>query len=201
MLRTVAIWAALAALVVGPIAVAAASPYLQYRSGVYIAAGFAGMAALALLLIQPLLSAGALPGLRDSAGRTVHRWAGKLLLGAVALHVAGLWVTSPPDMVDALTFQAPTAFSAYGTIAMWALVVAALLAARRKRLSPRLWRLGHSAAVTLAVVTSLAHALGVEGTMGATSKAVLCCAVLAALAAALWRRRAFAMLRGIRTRR
>ena len=30
---------------------------------------------------------------------------------AVVIHVAGLWITSPPDMIDALLFTSPTPFS------------------------------------------------------------------------------------------
>ena len=37
---------------------------------------------------------------------------GRNPLLAIAVHVAGLWVTSPPDMIDAITFTAPTAFRA-----------------------------------------------------------------------------------------
>ena len=42
--------------------VAAGSEYLQYRSTVYIVAGFAGVVALSLMLMQPLLAAGVFPG-------------------------------------------------------------------------------------------------------------------------------------------
>ena len=56
-------WAALATAVAVPIAAAAASPLLAWRDPVYIAAGFAGVVAMALLLVQPLLAGGYLPGL------------------------------------------------------------------------------------------------------------------------------------------
>jgi hypothetical protein len=51
------IWAALAVAICVPIAVAAASPLLEWRGPVYILGGFAGIIALGLLLVQPLLMA------------------------------------------------------------------------------------------------------------------------------------------------
>ena len=51
-----------------------------------------------------------------------------VLVIAVVLHVAGLWVTSPPDVIDALLFVAPTPFSNWGIIAMWALFATGLRA-------------------------------------------------------------------------
>ena len=188
-IKGILIWAALLAVIVMPIVVAAGSPYLQYRSAVYITAGFAGIVALALLLLQPLLAAGQLPGLPIRAGRQLHRWTGAALMFAVALHVAGLWVTSPPDMIDALTFTAPTAFSALGVVAMWALVLAALLAGFRRRLRfrPQVWRLAHTIAALAVVAGSVAHALMLEGTMGIASKTALCAAVVGALLLAVRR--------------
>ena len=131
--RRALVWAALTAAIVVPIAAAAMSPLLAWRQPVYIAAGFAGVIAMALLLVQPLLAAGYLPGLPSKRGRRVHRWTGGVLIAAVVAHVVGLWVTSPPDVVDALLFASPTPFSAWGVIAMWAVFGAALLAAFRAR--------------------------------------------------------------------
>lgn len=198
--RAIAIWAALAGVIALPLVVAAGSDYLPYRSAIYIVAGFAGAVALALLLVQPLLAAGLLPGLPAPVGRRVHRRTGAALVLAVAVHVAGLWITSPPDMVDALTFRAPTVFSVFGVLAMWALVAAALLARfrRARGLRPQVWRLAHSAAAALAVIGSVAHAMPVEGTMGPLSKALLCAAALGALALALSRLRPWAGVRRAR---
>jgi hypothetical protein len=56
------IWAALVSAICVPIAAAAASPLLEWRGSVYILGGFAGIIALGLLLIQPLLIGGYLPG-------------------------------------------------------------------------------------------------------------------------------------------
>src|SRR5690349_6341860 len=139
------IWAALAAAICVPIALAATSELLAWRGPVYIIAGFAGIIALGLVLIQPLLIAGYLPGLSGFRGRRTHYWIGGALVVAVVIHVVGLWITSPPDMIDALTFTSPTPFSPFGVIAMWTIFAVALLAALRRRLGldPRAWRIVH----------------------------------------------------------
>lgn len=177
-------WAALGTAVVVPIAVAAASPLLEWRGPVYVAAGFAGVVAMALLLVQPLLVGGYLPGLPAPRGRRVHRWVGLGLVAAVVIHVAGLWVTSPPDVVDALLFVSPTPFSAWGVVAMWAVFAAALVAMlrRRLRIPPRRWRLIHTSLALVIVVGSVVHAMLIEGTMGTASKAALCALAAAATA-------------------
>lgn len=166
-----------------PIAVAATSPLLAWRDPVYIAAGFAGVVAMGLVLLQPLLAGGYLPGLPGRRGRRVHKWIGGALVTAVVAHVGGLWLTSPPDVIDALLFVSPTPFSAWGVVAMWALFTAALLAALRWRLRipPRFWRLGHTTLATVVVLGSVIHAMLIEGTMGTISKAALCLLALAAV--------------------
>src|ERR1700743_3583307 len=140
--RATLIWVALALAVFVPIAAAAMSPLLAWRGPVYILAGFAGIAGLCILLFQPLLIAGYLPALSGPIGRRAHRWIGGALVVAVVIHVAGLWITSPPDMIDALLLTSPTPFSAFGVIAMWAILAVALLVALRWRsgLRPRTWR-------------------------------------------------------------
>ena len=187
--RAILIWAALAAALGVPLAVAATSPLLAWREPVYIAAGLAGVVALGLLLVQPLLAGGALPGLAGRHGRRVHGWVGAALTAAVLLHVAALWVTSPPDVIDALLFRSPTPFSAWGVVAMLAVFVAALLAALRRRLPPRWWRLCHRGLAAVVVLGSVVHALLIEGTMGPMSKALLCGLVVAAGGWALLGRR------------
>src|SRR5262245_33617421 len=117
--RVTLIWAALAVVIVVPIAAAAASPLLEWRGPVYILAGFAGIVALGLVLVQPLLIAEYLPGLSAYRGRRVHHWVGGALALAIVVHVGGLWITSPPDMIDALLLSSPTPFSDWGVIAMW----------------------------------------------------------------------------------
>uniref|UniRef100_UPI00315A30EE ferric reductase-like transmembrane domain-containing protein n=1 Tax=Leisingera sp. ANG-M1 TaxID=1577895 RepID=UPI00315A30EE len=170
------------------------SPLLAWRHTVYIAAGFAGVIAMALLLVQPLLAGGYLPGLSVRRGRNVHRWTGGALIAAVATHVAGLWITSPPDVADALLFASPTPFSAWGVIAMWAVFGAALLAAFRGRFRQRLrsWRRAHTALVSVTVIGSVAHAMMIEGTMETVSKTLLCVFTLAATGKAVADFRAWA---------
>ncbi|WP_306143290.1 ferric reductase-like transmembrane domain-containing protein [Roseibium sp. MMSF_3412] len=175
-LRAILIWVALAAIVLVPIVAAAQSPLLQWRQPVYIAAGFAGILALVLLVVQPLLAGGYLPGLSAMRGRVLHRWTGTVLVLVVIVHVAGLWVTSPPDVIDALLFRSPTPFSVWGVLAMWAVFLSALLALfrRKLRLRPRTWRLAHTAFALVIVAGTVIHALLIEGTMETTSKVVLC---------------------------
>jgi predicted ferric reductase len=180
--RAVLIWLGVALAVTVPIAVAAASPLLQWRDPIYIAACFAGIVALALVFAQPLLAGGYLPGVSIRKGRRVHSFVGVLLVSAVLVHLVGLWITSPPDVVDALLFRSPTPFSVWGVLAMWAVFAAAILAALRLRLqlSPRIWRLGHTGLALVTVIGSVVHALLIEGTMGTGSKVLLCALVLAA---------------------
>ena len=182
--RLTLIWAALTAAVCVPIAAAAASPLLAWRGPVYILAGFAGIIAMGVMLLQPLLIGGYLPGLSARIGRRAHHWIGGALVVAVVIHVGGLWITSPPDMIDALTFSSPTPFSPFGVIAMWAIFAVALLATLRRRLGlrPRTWRIAHTLLAIVIVVGSVAHGILIEGAMETVSKAALCALVLAAAA-------------------
>lgn len=157
-----------------PFAAAASSPLLAWRSPIYIGAGFAGILAMLLLLVQPLLPRQALPGLSAWQARRAHRMVGSLVVIAVVAHVAGLWITSPPDVIDALLFASPTPFSAWGVIAMWALFATAGLAVFRRTLRVRMWRRGHKALAIIIVGCSVVHALLIEGTMEPLSKALLC---------------------------
>jgi predicted ferric reductase len=173
---------ALAAAIGVPIAAAAFSPQLEWRDPVYILAGFAGMIALGLVLLQPLLIGGYLPGLSAYRGRRAHQWIGGALAAAVVLHVGGLWITSPPDMIDALLLASPTPFSPFGVIAMWAIFAVAVIAALRRRLGlrARTWRIVHMPLAIVIVAGSVVHAMLIEGTMETISKAALCALVLAA---------------------
>jgi uncharacterized protein (TIGR03382 family) len=165
-----------------PIAFAATSDLLPYRGPVYVLAGFAGIIGLGLALVQPLLAGGYLPGLSAYRGRRVHHWIGGALAAAVVVHVAGLWITSPPDMIDALTYTSPTPFSPFGVTAMWAIFAVALLALFRRRLGLRMWRIVHMSLAVVIVIGGVLHAMLVEGTMETISKAVLCALVFAAAA-------------------
>lgn len=179
-LRIVLFWSVLVIAVTVAIGAAATSPLLAWRDPVYIAAGFAGVIAMALLLFQPMLAAGYLPGLPAARGRRVHRWIGTALVLSVVIHVAGLWITSPPDVIDALLFVSPTPFSIWGVIGMWGVFATACLAAFRRRLHlrPRTWRLSHRSLAAVIVTGSVIHAMMIEGTMEKFSKSVLCVLVL-----------------------
>ncbi|WP_441238730.1 ferric reductase-like transmembrane domain-containing protein [Bradyrhizobium sp. 930_D9_N1_4] len=194
--RVTLIWAALALAIGVPIAVAATSEQLAWRGPVYILAGFAGIVALGLVLVQPLLIGGYLPGFSAYRGRRAHHWIGAALALAIVIHVAGLWITSPPDMIDALTYTSPTPFSPFGVTAMWAIFIVALLAALRRRLGLRLrtWRIIHLPLAIVIVAGSVIHCLLIEGTMETISKAALCALVLAATVKVMvdlqvWRKR------------
>ncbi|MEJ6398455.1 ferric reductase-like transmembrane domain-containing protein [Yoonia sp. 208BN28-4] len=165
-----------------PLVLAAASPQLAWREPIYIFAGFSGIIAMGVMLIQPLLATAALPAIAMARSRRLHRLCGLILVIAVLAHVAGLWLTSPPDVIDALTFTSPALFSVWGVIAMWAVFAAAGLVAIRRiwRLRWRTWRLGHIALVSIAVVGSVAHVVPIQGTMEFYSKLALCAALIAA---------------------
>ncbi|MEM8951163.1 MAG: ferric reductase-like transmembrane domain-containing protein [Pseudomonadota bacterium] len=180
--RTILPWVALAVAIAIPLAAAAASPLLAWRDPIYIIAGFAGVIALGLILVQPLLIGGYLPGLPAYRGRRVHRWIGATLILAVAIHVGGLWITSPPDVIDALLFVSPTPFSVWGVIAMWAIIAVAFLVALRQRLRLRLrtWRIAHSLLAVVIVVGTVVHAVLIEGTMETMSKTALSALAIAA---------------------
>jgi hypothetical protein len=195
--RPLLIWAALACAIVVPLLLAAASPLLAWRQPIYVAAGFAGIIGLGLMLLQPLLAAGLLPGVDLAPGRRVHRWIGSAIVLAIVIHVGALWITSPPDVIDALLLVSPTPFSDWGVLAMWAAFGAALLALVRRplKLGVLTWRLGHTALVSLTVVGTSLHAMLVDGTMETISKAALCALVLFATAAAVARMRVWAMIR------
>ena len=162
---------------------AAASEQLAWRGPLYIAAGFAGIIALGLVLVQPLLIGGYLPGLLGFRGRRTHYWIGGALVVAVVVHVAGLWITSPPDMIDALTLHIADAVLSLRRGRHVGDLCCRVLAAFRRRLglAPRTWRLAHMAFAVIIVVGVWSTRLLIEGTMEAISKAALC--VLVALAA------------------
>ncbi len=185
MARALLIWTGLALALALPLTLATMSEYLAWRDPVYIGAGLAGVVALCLLLLQPLLARSWLPGLQVLHGRRVHRAVGVILVVAVVAHVAGLWITSPPDIIDALLLRSPTPFSVWGVTAMWALFAAALLSVLRRRLAPRAWRIGHMSLVSIVVLGSAVHALLIDGTMETTSKIALCVLAIAATIAAV----------------
>lgn len=142
----------------------------------------AGIVALSLLLIQPILVSAYGAGIGAIRARRWHRLIGLAVVVAVAIHVVGLYLYSPDDITDALLLVAPTPFGVYGVIAMWCLGLTAILAVARSRLriASGTWRLVHSMLSAVVVVTGVIHALLIDGTMGSASKLVLCVSLLVA---------------------
>ena len=185
--RSKLVWAALFAVLCLPLVAAATSPLLAWRQPVYIIAGFAGIIGMTLVPIQPLLITGRLPGLNGPPARRWHRLIGSALVLAIIIHVGGLWITSPPDVIDALLLRSPTPFSVWGVAAMWAAFAAALIAVLRRRMRPRVWRLAHLALVFIVAGGTVAHALLIEGTMEPISKWLLSALVILATLSTLRR--------------
>lgn len=177
-------------LITVPIGMAALSPLLAWRTPIYIIASFAGIIALALLLVQTLAIKGLLPGLSTLSARYTHRWIGTGILCLVVIHVGGLWITSPWDVIDALLFRSPTVFAPWGVLAMWALFLSGVLALLRFRgkFPWRYWRVIHPILAGFAVIGTVVHAVYIEGTMEPISKALICGAVILASATVFWRR-------------
>ena len=127
-------------------------------------------------MAQPLLAAGVLPGLPVSKARKWHRAAGITIAVLIALHVGGLYWTSPPDALDALLLVSPTPFSVFGVIAMWGIVLTVALVALRRKLRLRypVWHVVHNVLVVMVVIATLIHALQIDGLMEPYSKAALC---------------------------
>ncbi|KPB01309.1 ferric reductase-like transmembrane domain-containing protein [Ahrensia marina] len=182
--RTGLIWGALATALCAPLLAAGFSPLLQYRQPIYIIAGFAGIAGLALLLLQPILAGNYLPDISAKRARKIHKIIGIALVLMVLAHVIGLWITSPPDVIDALLFRSPTPFSIWGVTAMWAVFATAILAALRRKLRIRLhsWRYAHMMLAVIIVIGTVVHALMIDGTMEFYTKIALCALVVVATA-------------------
>ncbi len=170
------IWSALSACVLVPIGIAAINPLQSSRDALWIFGGMAGVVALAILLVQPLLVGGYLPMPSVVSGRRWHRWVGAMIAAAVVLHVVGLYLSSPMDIADALLLVAPTPFSVYGVIGLAGVALTVMLVALRHRSGLRYgsWRIVHNALAFVVVVSSILHALLIEGAMGTGSKVLLC---------------------------
>ncbi|MEL6573991.1 MAG: ferric reductase-like transmembrane domain-containing protein [Pseudomonadota bacterium] len=192
-LRAIGVWAALIGAMVVPLIVALQSPLLAWRDTIYIGAGFAGIIAMGGLLIQPLFIGGRLPGTTPFTGRRFHQIVGLCLVIAIVLHVGGLLITSPPDVIDVLLFRSPTPFAIWGVLAMWAMFATAILAALRRPLKfrPKVWRLAHTGLAGIIVIGTVLHAFLIEGTMGAWSKTALAACVVAAAGKVIWDRKAW----------
>ncbi len=174
----ISIWSGLGLAMILPIWLATHSPFLAWRDPIYIFGCFAGIGALALLLLQPLLATKALPAISVRTSRHVHRFIGITLVFLVIAHVALLWMTSPPDIIDALLFRSPTPFAPWGVIAMLGVFLSALLVFARRHISIP-WRQTHIVLAGVIVTGSVGHAIMIEGLMEPISK--LCLSILVVL--------------------
>ena len=188
MAKTALIWSALVLALLLPLVIAAQSPYLEYRESTYIAAGFAGILGLILFLLQPLLAGGHIPGLRPRTARIWHRATGSVIVLAVVAHVGGLYLTSPPDTLDALLLVSPTPFSLYGVVALWGMIITTVLVMLRRHLPLRFlhWAILHNVLAGIIVISTVVHALLIEGTMGSVSKWITCLAVVGTTLWVVW---------------
>ena len=178
--RRIAAWIVIAALAGVPVLAAAVSPLQRGRELLWVTGGMAGVLALSLLFLQPLLMAAAPPLMRAGAGVRWHRIGGIAIVFMVALHVGALYLYSPDDITDALLLVAPTPFSLYGVISLWCLVLTAALAAARRvlKIGYRPWRILHSVLAAAVVGAGAIHAIQIEGAMEEYSKLAICIAAL-----------------------
>src|SRR5438128_2573059 len=100
--RRVAAWVAIAALAAIPIIAAALSPLQAGREFLWLVGGMAGVVALSLLFVQPLLMATSPALVAPGDGVLWHRWVGVAIVALVGLHVGALYAYSPDDITDAL---------------------------------------------------------------------------------------------------
>ena len=172
------IWAAM----VVPIALATTSPYLAYRVPLYIAAGFAGIVAMSLFVLQPLLECPVRALIAPATARRWHRIIGASILILILAHAVGLYFVSPPDTIDASLLRAPTWFSLFGVVALWGAVLTALLAMTRLKLPmrPRSWERLHQSIASIIVIATALHAIQIEGAMEVMSKTLLAGTIVAA---------------------
>jgi predicted ferric reductase len=91
------LWGVVIAAMVVPIALATTSPYLAYRGPLYIAAGFAGIVAMSLFVLQPLLACPVRALIAPATARRWHRIIGASILILILAHVVGLYFVSPPQ--------------------------------------------------------------------------------------------------------
>lgn len=170
--KVLVIWCVVICALITPVAIAATSPLQARRDAAYITGGMAGVVALSLLAAQPLLAAGYLPGLHKRAAQRLHLWLGGALIICVAVHIGGLYLSSPMVVLDALLLTSPTPFSVYGVIATVAVALTGLLVQFRRllRLRPTIWRILHNLLALAVVGATVVHAVMIDGAMGDWSK-------------------------------
>jgi len=177
----IAAWLSVIVIAAVPVIAAAVSPLQSGREALWVVGGMAGVVALSLLFVQPLLMATAPTLLSTRDGIFWHRWSGILIVALVALHIGALYAYSPDDVTDALLLVAPTPFSLYGVISLWCVVLTLGLVVGRRmlRLDHRHWRILHSVLAVAIVAAGAVHAVLIEGAMEEMSKLAICVAALA----------------------
>lgn len=180
-------WILLAFCLGMPALLAAFSPLLEWRGPVYTAAGFAGILAYSFMLWQPLLMAGHWPPIKRRYARLLHRAVGAGVILLVAVHVLGLYLISPMDVLDVLSFRSPTPFGLWGAIALYILLVLGFVVLFKRKIPLARWRFLHLSLASILSLTTILHVLPIEGTMESISKWILAAALLAALTRVVFR--------------
>ncbi len=179
------IWIPVGVVIGLPVLLAAFSPYLAFRSTTYIVAGFSGILCLSLFVLQPLLPLNTL-NIHPVRARWLHRVIGLSVVALTLIHVGGLYLTSPPDVIDALLLRAPTLFSVFGVFALWGVILT--LAITIFRIRTQTWRIIHQTISSLVIIATAIHALQIEGAMEPVTKWVVCVAAVFATALAVIKR-------------
>jgi hypothetical protein len=175
-----------AALLVGPAAAALASPLQVGRDAGWVLGAVAGAVALSLLAVQAALPTPWLDGVLARPWSALHRAVGLAVAAVVLAHMAGLYLSSPDDVRDALLLRAPT-YSRLGVLSAWTvgLSIALALARRRLGLTYSDWQILHSALAVAIVTTAVGHTVMIRGTLDGPAELLACGAALVAVSAAI----------------
>ena len=156
--RRAALWAALAAVVALPLALALTDFHLEAAPAALVLSTAAGALAVSALVLQPLLATGGRIG--------AHRVLGAVALALVLAHVAGLFVVAPDDALFAMSPDGPTR-ARMALIATIALIGAVALGVLRGRLplAGGSWRILHAFLAVLVIALGLGHAVLTDGAL------------------------------------
>ena len=170
--RTLALGAAVTAVVAVPLSLALTDRHLAGASAALVAATATGALAASALAVQPLLARR-----RRIAG---HQIFGVVVLGLVLAHVGALFVESPEDAWFALSPDGPTR-ARMALIATLALLCVVALGALRTRLpiGAGTWRLLHAYLAVVVITLGIGHAVLTDGALDDAGTVVLL--VLAAI--------------------
>ena len=174
--RRVALWAALAAVVAVPLALALTDFHLEGAPAALVLSTAAGALAVSALVLQPLLAG------RGRIGP--HRMLGAVALVLVLAHVAGLFVVAPDDALFAMSPDGPTRarMALIATIALVA-VVALGVGHGRLPIGAASWRILHAFLAVLVIALGIGHAVLTDGALDGIGTPLLLGLGLLALAA------------------